>query len=185
MGKILRRTFSGAYCSLTRDLERDRVPTDQTHRPDGYWMLHEKVTALEVELSYKVSKEYYNIGQFYEWNKEIDAVIWVVQSEALKKKMLFCFEKAQVGRIDAHYFATVNEFLKNGWATLFQSRANKSFKLENRLGRIGGGLGEVPPFLSLLNCHKWVSKTVAYGQTPPAPVFPLTPISSNIGISPS
>jgi hypothetical protein len=95
------------------------VPTDEEHRPDGYWNLPHgavrRTIALEVELSRQRPARYRAVAGFYSRNKNVIRVLWIAKSERSARAILRYLTEADSGASAFHDFALVDGFLAKGW----------------------------------------------------------------------
>lgn len=116
-----------------KEIFPDWVPETTLHRPDGYWVYKNenkrKLTALEVELSYKSISKLERTLTFYRHSQTIDSVIWVSHSmvflKNLKKKIELSVDESK----QKHYFFKLNNLIENNWDALeeFTENPNLSY----------------------------------------------------------
>jgi hypothetical protein len=130
------------------------VPTDQTHRPDGYWLIGNRVIAVEVELSLKRECDYYKAAKFYD-SQLCGGVFWVVQSESCALRILKYFKRAQLNRPEIHNFIFLNDFRENGWKARLNFGADAGKSVADVLVRNPSGERPDPDTALLLDTRKW------------------------------
>ncbi len=110
----LRRIEIGDYPSW--------VPTDASHRPDGYWLIPTEqkhlTVALEVELSRKTIAEYAVAGDFYSRNAQIDHVIWLVSQNSQAKSIERAMQTEHARHRFIHSYFYLGEFVEHGWESI-------------------------------------------------------------------
>ena len=99
----------------------DWVPKTLDHRPDGYWKITFDETvgtiALELELSEKSKGAYRVAGDFYNTNKMISRVIWIVQGMKMAERILSFMAETSAHAKKIHNFILVDQFKVSGWQT--------------------------------------------------------------------
>jgi hypothetical protein len=92
---------------------------DSEHRPDGYWSVSNgdtaKLIALEVEINQKAEKRYISLLSDFYSSKKIDSILWVVKHASLAKKIQQVIADQTPGRVDAHNFSLIDDYLTHGW----------------------------------------------------------------------
>jgi hypothetical protein len=73
------------------------------------------VVALEVELSRKSSERYRECIFHYSLAREVDAVLWVVESETLAKIISKELEADRYSAQSKHHFVLLAELVAHGW----------------------------------------------------------------------
>jgi hypothetical protein len=97
------------------------VPTDESHRPDGYWrftngVMADRTIALEVELHQKSKTDYRSVARFYDDHRFIERVLWVVPRASTARRLAELLLEWDDREWNPHVFAAVPEVLKLGWA---------------------------------------------------------------------
>jgi hypothetical protein len=104
---------------IPEDLWPEWIPRSSTHRPDGYSLVSRdgiNVTcAFEAELSPKAKSRYEKTVAFYDSQKNIHLVLWLIKSEGLYRTMKDAFEKYYVRDWQKHHFVLLSDFQKKGW----------------------------------------------------------------------
>lgn len=123
------------------------VPTDTSHRPDGYWLIPKKsknlTVALEMELSRKTTAEYGSAGAFYSRNTQIDHVIWIVSQNSHAKSIENAMQSENGNHRFIHSYFLVGEFRERGWESVC------------RLGELSGKkLSDLIEVQTRQNCRK-------------------------------
>ncbi len=107
------------------DLWDDWVPKSAVHRPDGYSLLfhgdNKLLIAFEVELSLKSKNRYESLVAFYDVQRSVDVVIWLVNSRVTLNSMKRTFEQLNVREMQKHNFLLLSDFEKRGWRARFVS----------------------------------------------------------------
>lgn len=98
------------------------VPTDPSHRPDGYWLIPKQpknlTIALEVELSRKTTADYAMAGAFYSRNALIDQVLWIVSQNSHAKSIEAAMRSENGSHRAIHSYFLVGEFREHGWESV-------------------------------------------------------------------
>lgn len=131
------------------------VPRNSARRPDGYWRVEiggkSYTIALEVELTKKSKENYERYARFYNSNKLIFRVIWVVKRPSIGERILSIFEECNKERAPIHNFVLLEDVILNGWeATIFLG-LEKGEPLTTLLQNEGGKKGDKCPSLPNLN----------------------------------
>lgn len=107
------------------DLWDDWVPKSTTHRPDGYSLLFrgeiKVVVAFEAELWVKSKPRYESVVAFYDVQRDIDLVIWLVDSKKTLNSMKRTFERFNIREMQKHHFILLSDFESRGWRAPFIS----------------------------------------------------------------
>jgi len=120
-----------------RRYERDQlpnwIPKDDSHRPDGYWYLpfgeSGRTVALEVERSGKGAGPYRKIGEYYNQERGVDSVIWIVDSKQTLERMVNSFCSNLSKYRDIHNFIWLSDFTSFGWHAPFVLGPNRGRNL--------------------------------------------------------
>lgn len=103
------------------DVLPEWIPKSKAHRPDGYWYFPNgkeiRLVALEVELSQKKNDRYEFLGNFYNRERMVSRVVWIVDGQALCGKMLARFNDGYTRFRDIHNFIALSEFNEKGWGS--------------------------------------------------------------------
>lgn len=107
------------------DLLPSWVPTSIAHRPDGYSFLDNgnqgKLFAFETELTAKSKIRYEQVVDFYDSETSIQAVFWLVGSQAIQKIIVQSLSDYYSKRAVIHNFILLADFKKEGWMTPINS----------------------------------------------------------------
>jgi hypothetical protein len=158
------------------------VPTTDQHRSDGYWRTtidgEPTTIALEVEITIKRDSDYYRPAHFYDRQKSIYCVVWLVDNLKSAKRIQeklksFCEPSHQI-----HNFLTRSEFESKGWdakfclgsqngqsvGALIDSRAAESAAAAGPTGSAGRppDASRISSTLALLDSSKTACKTDPY-----------------------
>jgi len=130
-------------------------PGSHGHRPDGYWIFKTenpekpRVIALEVERTTKKAGDYKPVGEFYENEDRIDSVIWIIESEALARKLDCEFKIKYANTYEhppkMHAFIRLRDFCKSGWQAKIFVGKNTGQDLESFLTNASGNTSATPP----------------------------------------
>ncbi len=94
-------------------------PIKLDHRPDGYWAIRNgdkaRIVALEVELSKKSKSRYNETLLKYSIREEVNAVVWVVETEQLGRFINQQDTLARSSPKTVHQFILLSDFFENGW----------------------------------------------------------------------
>lgn len=119
------------------------VPTDESHRPDGYWRIasgtSHRTIALEVELHQKAKRDYRSVARFYEYHSSIKRVLWVVPRVSTAKRLNALLVGRDSNESNPHVFTTVPDFLKLGWAAPILVGEDQGATIA---GVLGAGIGK-------------------------------------------
>ena len=149
------------------------------HRADGYWIYDQNKTtrtilALEVELSRKSSERYRECIFHYSLARDIDSVLWIVDSEQLAKIISNEMSADRHSSQNKHQFALVSELVKHGWDSKIISGNNTGRKLSEfmntlfgeNVGRIVGERWEKNPIHHILDTRLYPALTNTCAETP-------------------
>lgn len=102
------------------DLWDDWVPKSETHRPDGYSLMFKGeeplVFAFEVELWLKSKSRYEPLVAFYDVQRSIHAVFWLVNSRVILNSLERTFKSFNIRDLAKHNFVVLEDFRRHGWA---------------------------------------------------------------------
>jgi hypothetical protein len=122
---------------IPEDLWPEWIPRSSIHRPDGYSKVTGSVqnitVAFEVELSAKTKNRYEKTVAFYDSQKNINLVLWLVNSEGVYQAMKRAFEKYYVRDWHKHHFLLLSDFRKKGWMAPFIEGQLKGKSIANIL----------------------------------------------------
>ena len=123
----------------------DWVPQATEHRPDGYTRIvgHKKpvTIAFEVELSAKSVQKYEAILRFYRTTRQVDRVMWLVESQAVRDTILKAKTCINDDSNNYHLFVDLGDFEKNGWdAAAANERSETLFTIRENYQGICGDL---------------------------------------------
>lgn len=90
------------------------------HRADGYWHYKNvgKTVALEVQISRQKLKDYQEVGEFYESQKHVETVLWVVESISLATAIIKGIRSGSRFNENSylkHNFVSFKNFFQNGY----------------------------------------------------------------------
>jgi DNA-binding MarR family transcriptional regulator len=107
---------------VTKDAYPAWIPSDPSHRPDGYWFLPKQpkgiTVALEVELSRKTTEEYAMAGAFYSRNVGVAHVVWLVSQEGHAKAIERAMKSENGSHRAIHSYFLLWEFKDHGWESV-------------------------------------------------------------------
>jgi hypothetical protein len=142
------------------------VPQRGSHRADGYWRVENehrrKTIALEVERKFKTKAKYIDAAHFYHFNKNVDRVLWVVNTKRMAASIKKAIARAEIDKEDMHCFVTIPHFLKKGWEAKIIDGVEEGESIRELLGNIGGTCSELGPTLALLDTRKSPHKSRSY-----------------------
>ncbi len=149
------------------------------HRADGYWIYDQSKTtrtilALEVELSQKSSERYRECIFHYSLARDIDSVLWIVESEHLAKIISKELSADRHSAQSKHQFVLLADLVKQGWNSQIISGNNTGRKLSafmntlfgDNVGRIGGECWEKNPIHHILDTRLYPALTNTYATNP-------------------
>lgn len=100
------------------------IPKSVLHRPDGYSIIgggqHQKLVAIEVELTPKAAAEYEQVAEFYR-SEKIDDVLWLVPRTTMANRIQRILDRRVVPGESVHSFVTYENFKNLGWQAVFMS----------------------------------------------------------------
>jgi hypothetical protein len=140
------------------------VPQTSDHRPDGYTrMVGTKkpwTIAYEVELSAKNVQKYEGVLRFYRANRQVDRVLWLVESDIIRDTILRAKTCIKEDSTNYHVFVDLNDYVKNGWdAAVTNERSETLFTLREKYQGI---YGDIPlEILGKLRGHSSVTVHLA------------------------
>lgn len=95
------------------------IPTDASHRSDGYWNVptatSRNVISLEVELSRKTNADYSLLGDFYDRNLTVGNVLWVVSQSSQATSIYKALKFQNTRHRSIHSFFLLDELRSHGW----------------------------------------------------------------------
>ncbi len=128
---------------INPDCYPEWVPCSRIHRPDGYWNLPtatgRRVVALEVEINSKSFEQYKSVGNFYNQEKQISAVIWILGEELLSKKIITAAKSGPYPFRDIHHFVNLSDFKKQGWNSAIISGGDSGITMSAFLNKYRSG----------------------------------------------
>jgi len=100
------------------------LPKDKSHVPDGFTRTtfgkKPILYGIEMELHAKPIERYDDVFNYYDDEKKIDEILWVVSSSYIRERMIERLYMIDVRRRDIHNFLLLEDFKTNGWGARIQ-----------------------------------------------------------------